>query len=820
MANFVERKLSLTLVFWAMLVLTLTTAAALAQNPPTEPPANTTETDPVQAMIEALKTDLLNSKADPALRYQRARLLLQNPHAHHALLDILTRSNNIDAKDIICRAIADQPAALETLNQTSTLPKTFIEPLFKLLLDENQRLALRAAQALAKCHDGVVQRLAAMLRDPQKPIAQRHAAITALEQIPGKQPVMALASVLQDPQPAIRDHALQALATILQLPRPVDAQGLKKTYLPLIEQTTEQAFIRWQFDRAVQRSHALRHQLTDIEKDYFMLLTQKFQATTDLQARLDLISRHLHNTANARLRRWAAEQIRYWKDVSTAQDGLLAEALLEMLVPFIADEHPQVRLAVAQALPSLGKTALPTASRLLEQLKQENQPSAQIEQLAALGAFEYTPVLQQALALARSKQPPVVAEAVRTLGKIAGAKEKPLTAHQIEQIVKALTQTYHQRQESADVKDDLIVAMRRIAAQPDYHTLAAQYFDQILRGALADPSEVVRQHAVKSLTFIHRQQVLPLLLEPKNLLNDPDTAVRFVVVQAMQDYPDKAMLKPLKNRLDVEDNPGTARDIRAAYVKILQAQPLQLIVATARQLQNDQKKNNELQSLFDSVMGLLAGKIVQAKNEGQNVPVEYQVLVLTHQAGKDIRSEQPAQALHRYNALLSLQLPQKQKERFRDQVLQIALDHPADAAFLTQARTLIEPLFAPPQANATLQRIEQTIEQKLQNGSLSSAVALMIYLVGPPETLPPSLQSHWHARANQLTLKLLDTIKNQLKSKTGQVDPKAIEMLGRLDNRFADYPADQPVQNQLEALARYRQLLQKTPPAEQASNKN
>ena len=816
MAKLVKYKLSVGLVFCATVVGLLagaSTALATSTQPPeTEPVATpvtaTPQADPMQAMIDALKADLLNNKADAALRYERARLLLQNPKALPALLDILQRSNNIEAKDIICRAIANQPAGLETLSQASNLPTSFIEPLFALLLSDNERLSLRAAQALAKCRDGVVARLAAMLDDTDKPLSQRLAAITALEQMPGKEPVMALGAILEDEQTPVRERAVGALAAMLQLPEPVNIQQLNETYLPLIEQTEPQAFIRWQFERAVQQSRAVRRQLTDIEKDYLLLLTEKFQATSDVQARLDMLTKRLHNPNDALLRVWAADQIRPWKDASTAQDGALAATLVEMLTPFIADANPQVRRAVAQALPTLAKTAQPTASLLLDQLKCETDPAAQIEQVAALGSFEYTPVLDEALTLLNSNDSGVVAEAVRTLGKIAAAKEKPLAADQIQKIAQALTMTYQASKDAATVKADLIFAMRKIAAQPDYRDRAAQYFDEILRGVLADPSEMVRQHAIKSLALIHQEQVLPLLLEPKNLLNDPDTAVRVVVIQAIQDYPDKSMLKPLKARLDVEEDPGTARDIRTAYIKILQTQPLEQICAAARELQTGPSRNNEL---FDSMMGLLAGKIVQAKTEGQVVPIEYEVLVLKHQADNDVQSDQPGQALHRYNALLNLDLPDQEKTRYRMEVLQIALNHAADAPLLTQAQLLIKPLLTETQADAVLERIAQTIDERLANESLLEAAALAAHLVGAPEELPPAQRNAWRARRTELASKLLGTIEAQLKSKSGQVDPKAIEMLGTLDGRLIDYPADQSVQERLAALDRFRELVEQTP---------
>lgn len=142
---------------------------------------------------------------------------------------------------------------------------------------------------------------------------------------------------------------------------------------------------------------------------------------------------------------------------------------------------------------------------------------------------------------------PVVEQAARALGNISAANNNNApTGELVRKIAPALAQTYVRHIEHQDVRDDLILAMRKIAAQQQYRQLAREQFDEILRNALNDSSAVIRSHAVYALTEIYQQKVLSILREPKNLLDDSDIAVRLAVIDAYQRYPDIKFLPDLK----------------------------------------------------------------------------------------------------------------------------------------------------------------------------------------------------------------------------------------------------------------------------------
>ena len=114
--------------------------------------------------------------------------------------------------------------------------------------------------------------------------------------------------------------------------------------------------------------------------------------------------------------------------------------------------------------------------------------------------------------------------------------------------------------------------MRKIAAQEKYLSLAKDTFNSILTDALNDSSERIRSEAVYVLAEIHHEKVLVLLLNPKNLLDDPDKAVRLAVIGVIQANPDKNLLSPLRQRLLLEENLEVANHICLTFGVILSSQ--------------------------------------------------------------------------------------------------------------------------------------------------------------------------------------------------------------------------------------------------------
>ena len=801
-------------------------------------------TSPDAAKIDAMIRTLLSETVDLSLRQAQARVLLQDPQqtrqAHQALLEIINSdSNGPTAKIIICQAIATGPSQLLNFSDAPSLAPAFTDALCKCLLSDNPDLSRWAAQALAKCHDGISQRLATMATDPKHPVNQRLAAVAALERMSGREPVLALSRLLTAPDTPtdLQNRAVAALVLMLNLPAPLSSPAFIKEFqakhLPHIVALDEQTFLRWQFDAlseklwSTQAALRLQQQRGDEWLRRFAdRLTVEFNALSDPKARLDILRRYLADQNEDALRAWALDRIRDWTAVNALGGDSAADEIITLLTPCIADASARVRQSAANCLEQLAGRAQTAAPALLEQLTRESDPIAQAAQLAALRALEYTPAIDQALCLLASDQPAVVAQAARTLGRLAASPANPPSPDQVNTIAHALAVAYTNPAATGDIRTDLILAIRKIAAIPHYRDLARQTFDDLLVGALADSSEKVRSEAVSALTEIHGAQALPLLLQPHDLLADRDIVVRLAVINAIRKYPDARLLAALRQRLAQEDNPDVIREIDAAFLAILEAQPLKDVYAWASDLRNycdRPEATRQEKLLFDRVTTLLADKIAQAKTANQPVPAEYEALVLHHQADAARRDGQPAQAVQHYQSLLSLDLPNAEKDEYRRALLAIGLGRPDDPALLALAGQALDQLLANPANLPALDSVAQTSDSLPDDDKrlLRSGRILAGIIVPVLKNIPPPQSGAWNQRLLDAKLQLIDAQEKLVAAESPAADPaenpvansEPAALLAQLDPRLWDYPARDVPEKRLAALAQFRKTLTTAPNA-------
>jgi len=788
-----------------ILILTPTPAA---DSSPSDTP------NPTSPAIQALLDGLLSEKTDLTVRINQTRALLLDPAAHPALIDILLKDNHLSAKRIICRTIAVQNNDNLPIDGDPVVPAEFIDPLFTSLSSQDDELSAWAAQALARFHaHPIVLKLAIIVSDPQQSLASRLAAVHALELTPGKAPVLALGAVLENTDPTLQAAAAGALTKMLALPTPMSPKDYKEIYLPKLEQIEEHTFLirqlelrQSQLHNATNNIQSLQIQINLWKERFLTAQSQIWNKITDPQEKLDTLKNALLPDSDEMLRIWAVRQINDWAAVAATQSGPLAQPLIELLTPRIIDDSPTVRELTADALRKLADMALPTAGRLLDQLTIEKDIPTQIALLDTLATFEYTPAATHALKLLDATDAALVAQAARTLGRLALARTNPLSTEQLDQISPQLLQTEQKWTDTTDVRREIIQTVRRLAARDDYLQKARQLFGQTLTAALAHPENTIRSAAVPAVTELYQTDVLPLLLTPQNfLLDDEDTSVRFAVAQAIQKYGQAKHLLLLNNRLQIEPHPETAKTLRDAFIHILSTKTgsIQDMAIWVKKLHNPNNNTpKELQLLHDQIVQALWQKISQAKTTGVHVPPDFESLALTR--------------------LLNLDLPQETKDTYRLKLIQLSLITPHQPDLLQQAQHALAALESRPAALDAFNHIESTYDQFDLNEepTLFQAAAIVTALICPLEHFPnDSLSQSWQKKRTQLALLLID---NQIKLLTSQQqdNPSTIETLSQLDERLTNYPHDQPAQNRLDALENFRTILQSPDKTDTAASEN
>lgn len=818
---FARRSIPTFLILTAILA-PQTVGLMFAQDPTTE-----SEVPPgIQAMVKTLLTE----SADPALRQLQAEALLQDDNtvqAQQALIDILQSDNDVSAQIIICQAIAARPNPLLAAGHPTSLSADFIDPLFKALLGDNPKLSSVAAQALSKCRNGLTEKLSHMALNTKQSQSHRLAAISALTLLPGKEPILILADLLDETQPAaIRHRAAQALADML-LPNPTHNLGefvrtFHRQYLPKIKKTDDTTFLLWQMERIQQELDLTKHDRDALKQQgqqwfdkYVEQLTGQFQAKAQSEERLVFIRAFLVDQPEPLLRVWALKRIHQWSTSESVQSDSIAQPVVKLIVPFISDPNPQVRQLTAETLSLLEEHAKATAPTLMEQLGKEKDALAQAALIQALGTFEYLPAVTPALRLLNdSDSPAVVGQAARALGKIAASQTPLSETKPVEEISLSLAKRYNDFNDTAEVRLDFIRAIRNIAAQEQHLRLAKDTFNVILKEALNDSFDRIRSEAVYALAQIHREAVLDLLLQPKNLLDDPDTAVRLAVIGVIQSYPDKKSLLPLQQRLPLEDKVEVANLIVSAFGTILTTQPMSDVYDWVVQLIKSTGNGSATKQgmLCDQAVGVLSEKLNQAKASEREYPMEYELLVLRHQAETAQRDHQPAIAVSRYLALIKLRPADvTQSNAWRQHVVRIALQTPQDETLLPQAQKLDwNLLLAGAGAAGLLAEIDQRCQEALSNPDTAvEAARILVHLILPlKDRLPADSIGLWDTRRIQAALALMDRLDTLLADESAQEDPKILDLLGLLDSRLSDYPRTESVENRRAALAEFRKLLQ------------
>ncbi len=766
-----------------------------------EPPIGTEiSAEAVSPAIQALLDGLMSDQTEASVRLNQARALLSESQAHPKLIKILNNNNNTNTKIYLCRAIASRSGDLLPLNGSKALPDSFIEPLFKTLLSDNTELASWSAQALSSCQSNlVVKQLNALVADETQSITYRSAGISALELMPGKEPVLSLGGLLNNKDLQIQNRAATSLASILAVPKPITADQFANQYQPQIESMDEPSYLRWQL--ALKQKQILQMQQTlqttdteikNLRKWQQQAILTDFNRLTDSAAKLDFLEKYLIDQSDESLRIWALMCANTWCKAANLQSDPVVQPLLELLSGSITDANPKVRELTATSLGLLVENTIQTAPALLTQLTKEENPQTQAALLETLGIFAHVPAAEQALKLLDSTDPDVVVQAARTLGKIGVSQTTPIPESLVIQIVQSLAKSYQKQDAPVKVKQSLVEAMRKISSQEQHKKLASEYFDALLRQALQDKEGVIRSSAVYALTDLLGPKVLPLLMEQNNLLEDPDAAVRFAIIDAIRNYGGKDQLPILLQQLTKETNAGAVDTIQAAFLHILDTAKPKEYYQWVIDLQNS---NEKVQPLHERLVLSWLVKIRQMKNDGQAVDAKYEMEALSQQIHISLRKGQYDAMIQTYTAML-------------------ALDQTAGLSHLMQT---CDPL------------------DLNDDTQLLGAGTLLAGLIVPAQQFPsPEIKNQWDQRRQKIALKLIESQEKLLSVENGKENPQAIKLLSQLNKQLKDYPApDAPIEQRRAKLQEFRNLLvppgietgqptpkKETPPTEAVSGTN
>jgi HEAT repeat protein len=799
-----------TAVFAGWVVLTATIALGQAPAVPDRP-----EPSKNDAMIQVL----LSESTEPALRENHARSLLRDSQSFDALSEVLTGEGHLTAKIILCKTIAERIEPFSAGESHPDIATRFIDPLFVCVFSDNPELATWASRAIARCRDGVPHRLAAITSDPAQGVQKRLAAIDTLKLIPEKTVASALAPLLDDADPVIKQRAAEAMASILGLNPPPSVEELKILYLNSICDMDDAQYLRRQltlYQKWLSDVHGRLDQQKDLtalwRQKYLEMITVEFDRLSGDQEKLEFLTRQMSKESAPGLKIWAAQKIADWASAASVQTGPVAEPLVQLLVQHIHDNDDRVRLAAAIALLKLIDKAQSAATDLMNQLKNESVPKNQAALLDVLSMFDGQAALaEQALNLLDSPHAVVVAPAARALKNIVSSTTASLTDEQIGLITKKLVQVFAKWPDSLEIRQELILAMRPIAAKEKYQVLAGELFDTILQDTLGSQDENLRSVAVRTLAELYRHQVLPTLLEEKKLLDDPSPAVRFAVLDAIRDYGDASHLTVIEQRLLQEQNPDVAKAARDVFLKILTAMPLADIRRWADNLEKSQ--NEPMIELHDQIVQALWDAI--AKLPPEEVPPDQKRYALEKLARIATRDRQWADAIKWHQMLLELEATAEQKDAWRIALIEAALNYDGQQKMFDVAGESLVSLAGRPAFGPAIEAIGLICDSldPSDPGQLLHEAQVLTQVIAPiTAKLPASSVATWRNRCVQTAQHMVE---NQLDllAQTGAENPLAVQLLPKLDSRLAEFPAQQTPEIKKQTLEKYRSLLA-APPTE------
>lgn len=471
------------------------TASAPASAPATAPTPAALSTEDERRLGELIT--LIEGPNSPQARRTGAReLLRQNwPETPRRLAAVLTNPNNRPAKIAVALALSDLPESLDPV---------YIAPLLAMLADSDAEVRAAAAAALALYRDGgVIEQLRAILLDGNRAQAERLAAVDALGRMIHRGAMGALVDALEDPQPAVSLAALTAIERTTGMEFRGDPGAARRWWNETRDLSPED-WQRVQIERLVRAQRGLAQRLAEMEQRLHVALRDNFFRTPDPD-RPALLSTYLTDPMPA-VRLLGLDLVR----TLLAEGKPVAEEVVARVRDQLAASESEIRVAAVRTLAGLRNGT--DAARLLAMLAQEQHPQVRLAVVNALGYLGAAESASSLTTLLSDSDPATQVEAVIALGRL--AERGVLDAATRDTVGSALLARYQSLTRNAGpIREQLVRALSRLA-DPRFGSLLLAALDA------GEPSGI-RQAAARGLAILADTQANPPATQPTTAASQP-----------------------------------------------------------------------------------------------------------------------------------------------------------------------------------------------------------------------------------------------------------------------------------------------------------
>ena len=485
-----------------------------------------------------INKDALFKAVTERIRIDAAGVMLftDDPLARKILLEALKQSENIAAREAVCKALSQARAEQKSIRNK----EDFIQPLFDILSVETDDSAKLAAEAILIFEYGqIAKRLEGLSTTTTLPVQARLNAIYALRLQPDMKAVFKLIELLDDPEGQVATEAEKALR-FLGTPIGKDAEAREQIRSELIRKGRDEFFR----DLLIRQEAQMRRLETEMDlwrELYLSALDKIYDGVSDDTAKGQFLAEHLGDSKEI-VRLWTLEKVSQWR-VGTKSE--LPVELGPILVNLVSDQNRDVRLKTARLLSLMGQ--LDSSQRLLQQLEIEQDDEVKTELFVALGGacyYAFLPgsgvripeeirkkTLEWATKFLLEEDPKKAQKGAEVIKKL--LEQDGLTSGEVNRYLGLLAERYNQQKDKADgaLRGELLGAMAGLCGPRSAHkTEAAKTFERLFEEALNDEADLAREAAVEGLINIDKTKALAKLIRG-NFANDDNPKIRQRIIE-------------------------------------------------------------------------------------------------------------------------------------------------------------------------------------------------------------------------------------------------------------------------------------------------
>ncbi len=472
---------------------------------------------------------------DEQIRFKAASLMLDSddPAARAVILDVLSNSDNQQARLAVCQAIAASRG-----KQTIPNSEQFIGPLMSFLIEQRDPASVRLGTEalLIFRYEQIEQPLLATIADKSLPTEARLNAVQALRLQPDIRAIVRLIELLDDSDQQIVSAAGEALKS-LAIPAVGTDKAIRRQMIEEIQRIGKEEFLHyWRMRQEYERQiEQLKSERDSWRQKYLATLDDVYaRLGTDGAARIEFLARYLVG-ARPEERLWAVSKVSLWLHGTEPKSNVRSD-LGPLLIKLISDENGQVRLNTARVLALMPE--LDSSQTLLAQLKVETDDEVRSELFAALGQacrYAFSPqspvkpdgsirkqTLDMAVEYLFSDTPAKAqrgAEVIRNLLEHDGLSEQEVSVY-----LEFLADRYGRNGVSNVLRGELLNSMAMLCGQSAYSNQAAKRYRQYFVAALTEEDDLVREAAANGLVNINKSEAYRRLRT--DFVNDKSANIR------------------------------------------------------------------------------------------------------------------------------------------------------------------------------------------------------------------------------------------------------------------------------------------------------